>query len=402
MDSTSSKNFGDGYPLMPIPSNPGTVTYKSPPIEFFSLPPEIRNNIYHFCLVLGDGPFIIGQITDDNGFRMGMTSSVTGSMKDFNAAAEESRIKLACHLRRHLPDNCTYAGPRILLVNKEINAQATPIFYGGNSFQFRTWELFQCFFCTAGYPNCKLLRNLELCYPSKDPRAYSSSPTAILSNPVNFPSLNSYNYSWATNCFVILTTLVNLRTLTLTVMGNVSQENAEASEAWLCQIPREWDVVLQGKWTETLYCRDTAAEKEEEVLLLPPRLTRTSINHGSSLHWIPITSTPTGSLNPNLTANITTAIATTPNSNLHWTTLISAPIPASSTPPPPGSPPAPAASHPIGSSYSAVTNARVHQAFRKARVSAMRLGSTTAIISRKSKEKYESKGWKVKEGIVFS
>ncbi|KAK0278539.1 hypothetical protein LTR35_009278 [Friedmanniomyces endolithicus] len=123
--------------------------YPSKPLRFLDFPPEIRNQIY-------------GQLLDFDYIELAPLNTVGKS----NGLV---RIRHMRYYKRTIVPRI-----RLLRANKQIHAEASPIFYGQNEFRFTNFYGFDTFtyFCrTIGRSNTALLRKITECYPKPPSRA---------------------------------------------------------------------------------------------------------------------------------------------------------------------------------------------------------------------------------------
>ncbi|KAF2664266.1 hypothetical protein BT63DRAFT_460571 [Microthyrium microscopicum] len=131
---------------------------------FLRLPGEIRNEIYQWCLCVDGGQPI--KIHSPPIKYPGRVSYITAKQKALvseqsgHSNKTESRPKylLVPHLM-----------PRILLLNLQINQEATPFLYQ-NRFIFSTTRALHAFLVKVGKNNCNHLRNIAICRLSRKDR----------------------------------------------------------------------------------------------------------------------------------------------------------------------------------------------------------------------------------------
>jgi len=122
--------------------------YPSKPLRFLDFPPEIRNQIYGHIL---DFDYI--------------------ELAPLNTVGKRNGLVRIRHMRYY--KHTIVPRIRLLRVNKQINAEASPIFYGQNEFRFTNFYGFDTFtyFCrTIGRSNTALLRKITECYPKPPSR----------------------------------------------------------------------------------------------------------------------------------------------------------------------------------------------------------------------------------------
>lgn len=131
------RKFAQNYPAsIPNPS--------AKPVGLFDLPGEIRNRIYRYVMVFED-PFEL--LPKANGYRRSYSRALR--------ALDHGRKQFTKSLRAR----------KFLRVNKQINTEASDIFYGENEFCFRSimgWQFLQGFMETVGYKNASRLRKISV------------------------------------------------------------------------------------------------------------------------------------------------------------------------------------------------------------------------------------------------